>query len=174
MRRNFRFANIHRTWIIYVRKGDRHGIFNSLKESVENVTTAETTHNKVSTLSSLAQFHENYKASAQNTISGNTYNLLHLFCEKVQWKLSFWQCVTVLICVFMCVFMSGWSSVKLTHWQNNDAIWEVAYTSLQLLWHSWFALVNRFLHVYLCMTGIEWKCRSHIWQDFSCNATVSP
>lgn len=54
-----------------------------------NVTTAVTTHNKVSTLSRKAQLHENYEASAQNTISGNTYNLLHLICEKLQWKPSF-------------------------------------------------------------------------------------
>lgn len=145
-------------------------IFNSLKASAENVTTAVTTHNKVSTLSSLAC----YEVSTQNTISGNTYNLLHLFCEKLQWKPIFWQCVTVLMCVFMCVFMCDWSGVKLTCWQNNDAIWEVAYTSLQLLWHSWFTLVNRFLHVYLCMTGVRVKVPLAHLAGFKLQCDVAP
>lgn len=101
------FDKIRMTIILEIIKSYILTIFNSLRASAENVTTAVTTHNKVSTLSSLAQLHENYEASAQNTISGNTYNLLHLICEKLQWKPSFRQCVTVLMCVFMRVFMCG-------------------------------------------------------------------
>lgn len=87
--------------ILEMIKTDTLTIFNSLKESAENVATAVTTHNKVSTLSSLVQFHENYGARAQNTDT-----ICCIILRKTTMGTQFpTVCDSVNVCIYVCIYV---------------------------------------------------------------------